>query len=100
MEISDAILQPYLSAMESDDPEGRLTRLVIEFKKRGGTQAEAEEILYQIGVLSGAWGTRDSRDAVIEGLICSVTGYCCASNHIFAEDFDESHYYRPLPPTA
>ena len=100
MKISDIGLQPYLAALESSDPEGRLVRLVIEMKKRGSTQAEAEEILYQTGLRSGAWGTRDSRDTVLEMVICCVAGQCSLGNHIFAEDFDEKLFYRNLPPVA
>ena len=100
MTISDIDLQPYLVALESSDPEGQLVRLVIDFKKRGGTQTEAEEILYQAGLRSGAWGTRDSRDSVLEGVIGCVAGQCCMSNYIFAEDFDEKLFYRDLPPVA
>ena len=100
MAISDADLLPYLVALESDDPEGRLLRLVIDFKNRSGTQPEAEEILHQAGLQSGAWGTHDSRDVVLETVSNCVTGQCSPGNHIFAEDFDEKHFYRTLPPVV
>jgi hypothetical protein len=97
MTISDTNLHPYLAALESDDSEGRLLRLLINFKNRGGKQPEAEEILHQTALRSGAWGGRDSRDGVLETVLNCVTGQCSMGNHIFAEDFDEKHFYRTLP---
>jgi hypothetical protein len=59
MVIDDTILKPYVTAIDSDDPEGQLLRLVTEFKNQGVTQAEAEEIVFQAEVKSGAWGNHD-----------------------------------------
>ena len=100
MTFSDSDLQPYVAALTSDDPFGRLIRLVIEFKKQGGTQLEAEKIVFQAAVRCGAWNTHDSRDAAAEDVICCIAGQCCASNHLFANDFDERHFFRELPPLA
>ena len=97
--ISDDILKPYLDAINSDDPEGRLLRLVVDLKNKGGTQEEAEELVYQAGVTSGVWGKRDERDAAVEAVLHCIGGYCSLGNHIFAEDFDEKNLYRVLPPS-
>ena len=59
MVIDNTILNPYLTAIDSEHPEGHLLRLVIEFKNQGGTQAEALEIVLEAGVKSGAWGKQD-----------------------------------------
>src|SRR5215472_17433376 len=75
MSISESVLRPYLDAINSDDTEERLLRLVVEFKNRGGTHKEAEDIVCHAGVTSGVWGKHDERDATVEVVLHCIGGY-------------------------
>jgi hypothetical protein len=100
MTAPDEHLAPYIRALGSEDPEGQLIRLFLNFKNQGGTQEQAEALLDQLAERTGAFENDKKKADVLEGVSCCITGYCSASNHIFRKDFEEWHFYRRIPPSA
>jgi hypothetical protein len=89
----------FLGAIQSQDPEGHLVREVIRLKSHGGTQQNAVEFLGAI------WDEHYPPDKsnremqiILENACDAITGQCAGSNHLFANDFKEEHFFRPIPP--
>jgi hypothetical protein len=100
MNVPDEQLAPYIRALESEDPEGQLIRLFLNFKKQGGTQEQADALLDQLADSTAAFENDKNKADVLENVGCCITGYCSESNHIFRKEFDEWHFYRKIPPSA
>jgi transglutaminase-like putative cysteine protease len=97
MESTDFWKNRFLAATRSSDAEGHLVREVLNFKRSGGTQKQAEQILGYV------WDYNEEAcdpeiAKTLEDVDNAITGYCAGSNHLFAADFKEEHYYRKIPP--
>lgn len=89
----------FLEASKLADAEGYLVRTVLNFKADGGTQKEAEEILYEVWDEhhKPAPGPRSKKQSELEAVCRVITGYCSPANHLFRDNFEERSYYRPIP---
>ena len=83
------ILAPFRRALAFPDRERRLLRLVLEFKRSGGSEDEARKILNALR--PDGFGDSPEDEAIKDVLDC-VGGWCSPSAYIFGKDFDEAYF--------
>jgi hypothetical protein len=92
----DEQLAPYFAALQSEEPTDELFRLVIEFKKAGGTKDEALQLLERFREQLGC-NTKDGDeriDDIILDVMDSIAGWCRPEQNIYSAGFDEKTFWE------